>query len=274
VTLRDPSDAEWKLVLDFIEERYGLAFDGARRDFLATRLFPHLAERRIGSLSEYYRHLRFHPDRDFAISALADAITNNETYFFREWPQVCAFARYAASKASGRAPVHVLSAGCSSGEEAYSIGIALREALGPTASFRVHGCDVSGARLRQARDAVYHPPSLRACSESDRDRYFVSREDGRSALRPAYREHVEFFATNLAAPNAEWFGRAYDAIFCRNVLIYFSERALHRAVSLLAGALAPDGRLFLGHSESLIHRREDLVPELLEQSVVYTKGDR
>ena len=112
--------------------------------------------------------------------------------------------------------------------------------------------------------------SLRACDDSSRRRYFT-RVSGRYRLKDRHRQGVRFFETNLVAP--KWaIGRGvYDAVFCRNMLIYFTAPAFTNAIDLFAGVLRPGGYLMLGHSESLLDRSTPFAPVLFDGSVVYRK---
>lgn len=275
-----PSELEWKLVLDLLEERFGLTFDGVRREFLSSRLLPRVDALGLRALSEYYRYLIVHPEREQELTQLRRVVTNNESYFFRERAQLDALAGEVFSRhirAHGR-PLRVLSAGCSSGEEAYSIAILLAQAAAARGAmddaFIIDACDLNPARIESARLASYEEPSLRSCDVRARQRYFAQTPRGRWELRPRYRTGVRFLEANLAARTAEWhpdLGGPYDAVFCRNVLIYFSERGLERAVSRLLERLAPGGYLFLGHAESLVHRRSDVVPVRLHDVIAYAR---
>jgi chemotaxis protein methyltransferase CheR len=277
-----PSELEWKLLLDLLEERFGLAFDGVRREFLASRLLPRVEALGLRALAEYHRYLLVHPERERELTQLRRVVTNNETYFFREPAQLTAladevFLRHMRTHAR---PLRVLSAGCSSGEEAYSIAIMLARASAARGSlqgsFVVDGIDLNPARIEHAQLAAYDEPSLRACDTRTRQRYFAQVSAGRWELRARHRAGVRFLEANLAARTQEWnpeLAGPYDAIFCRNVLIYFSERGLHRAVSRLLERMAPRGYLFLGHSESLVHRRRDVVPVRLGDVIVYAREE-
>jgi chemotaxis protein methyltransferase CheR len=270
------SDAvEWKLITDLIEERFGLIFDGVRGDILESRLQPRLRALRLDSLRAYYHFIRFHPEGETEIAGLGGLLTNNETYFFREPHhfELLTGRLVPERRASleGRA-LRILSAGCSSGEEAYSIVISLQNAgcelSGP--AWEVDGCDLNRDRIAQARDAVYENGSLRVCDETTRRRYF--REiNGRFHLRDRHRKGVRFFETNLRAPGPVLGWAVYDVIFCRNMLIYFGERAFTNLINLFARSLRPGGYLLLGHSESLLDRTTDFDPIGAAGGVVYRK---
>ena len=268
-------EADWKLLTDFIQTRFGLLFDGVRREILHSRLRPRLLELRLESLREYYLHLRFNPDREAEITRLASLITNNETYFFRETHQFDTLIRHVLPplKPTLKArPFKILCAGCSSGEEAYSLVIALQNAglemAGITWEIDAH--DLDPERIARAREAVYDQNSLRACDPATQQRYFTL-SGGRFQLKERYRKGVRFFETNLVAPDGILSQGAFDVILCRNMLIYFGEPAFGNLIDLFARSLRPGGYLLLGHSESLLDRTTPFVPELLEGAVVYRK---
>jgi chemotaxis protein methyltransferase CheR len=268
--------ADWKLLTDLIQTRFGLLFDGVRREILDSRLRPRLRELRIESLREYYLHLRFHPDREAELGRLASLITNNETYFFRETHQFEILIRHVVPPLKSslkERPLKILCAGCSSGEEAYSLVIALQngglEMAGITWEIEAH--DVSPERIAKGRLAVYDQSSLRACDPETRRRYFTHLS-GRYHLKDRYRQGVRFFESNLVAPDTTLSRGLFDVILCRNMLIYFAQPAFDSLIDLFAQSLRPGGYLMLGHSESLLDRKTPFLPVLLDGSVVYRKA--
>ncbi len=268
--------ADWKLLTDLIQTRFGLSFEGVRREILDSRLRPRLRELRLESLREYYLHLRFHPDRDAELNLLASLITNNETYFFRETHQFDILIRHVLPplKASLRErPLKIACAGCSSGDEAYSLVIALQNAGLPLAgiTWEIHAHDVDPEQIARARQALYDQSSLRACDAETRRRYFTPLA-GRYQLKDRHRQGVRFFETNLVAPSGTLSRGMFDVILCRNMLIYFGQSAFDSIIDLFAQTLRPGGYLMLGHSESLLDRNTPFVPVLLEGGVVYRKA--
>jgi chemotaxis protein methyltransferase CheR len=269
--------AEWKLLTDLIQDRFGLTFDGIRCEILESRLKPRLTELRLHSLRDYYQFLRFHPEGETEWGRLTPLITNNETYFFREAHHFDTLVRRIVPElrpALRTRPLRILSAACSSGEEAYSIVITLQNAGFELAGVRweIDACDLNPERVAQARSAVYDAGSLRACEEEARRRYF--REvGGRFELRERYRKGVRFFTANLLAPNGAFGQGSYDAILCRNMLIYFGQEAFDGVIGLFARSLRPGGYLLLGHSESLLDRVTEFLPVSLGTGgVIYRKG--
>jgi chemotaxis protein methyltransferase CheR len=266
--------ADLKLLGDLIQERFGLTFDGVRQEILASRLQPRMRELRLESPRAYYEYLRYHPQRDAELDRLPALVTNNETYFFRETRQFEALVDHILPQrraaVPGR-PLRLLSAGCSSGEEPYSLAIALHNAgLAPGRAWEIDACDLNPERIARAREAIYDETSLRTCDAEARRRYFTV-EAGRYRLKERYRAGLRFFQSNLLAPGFALERGGYDAILCRNLLIYFGDSAFEQLIGLFARSLLPGGYLFLGHSESLFDRTSEFVPVIVGGSVVYRK---
>jgi chemotaxis protein methyltransferase CheR len=266
---------DWKLLTDLIECRFGLLFDGGRRDILDSRLRVRMRELGLGSLREYYLYLRAHPEREAELRQLACIITNNETYFFRETHQFDILIRHVIPplKASLRErPIKIMCAGCSSGEEAYSLVIALQNAGQDAAgiTWEIDAHDVDSGQIARGKEALYDQSSLRACDPQIRRRYFTQAAEG-FQLKERHRQGVRFFETNLVTPKWPLPRDTYDVIFCRNMLIYFAQPAFNSLIDRFAVSLRPGGYLMLGHSESLLDRKTAFVPVLLDGGVVYRK---
>ncbi len=265
-------DVEWRLLSEVIESRFGLVFDAMRKEMLEDRLTERLVALHLETFTEYYHYLVSHPNREKEFSALAENVTNGETYFLRERHHFEILTKHIVPglmAARGANPLRILSGGCSAGQEAYSIALMLRETCGgPKAlQWEIDACDINPIRLSQANEAVYEESSLRACDNDERSRWF-NRINGRWAVKPEYRQGIRFFEANLVARNSMMWG-VYDVIFCRNVLIYFSDAAFHTAIDRFAQCLSPGGFLILGHSESLINKRTDFEPVCLDNRIVY-----
>ena len=266
---------DWKLLSDLIECRFGLVFDGGRRDILDSRLRSRMRELGLGSLREYYLYLRAHHDREAELSRLASLITNNETYFFRETHQFDILIRHVLPplrESLRKRPIKILCAGCSSGEEAYSLVIALQNAGQETAgiTWEIDAHDVDSEQIARGRVARYDQSSLRACDPAARQRYFTPSAEGYQ-LKDRHRQGVRFFETNLVTPKLPLPRAAFDVILCRNMLIYFAQPAFNNLIDRFAQSLRPGGYLMLGHSESLLDRKTAFVPVLLDGGVVYRK---
>ena len=236
-----------------IEERFGHQQDPRRLEDLTTLLERRLQE--VGSATyARYRQLLEKPD-GAEWATLAPLLTVPETYFFRMPEHFEALALEALPEVIKRnrksRSLRLLSAGCASGEEAYSLRILLNERFPQLADWHVSvvGVDLSETALERARAGEYNAWSLRATSELRRRANFTT-VGKLFELRPEARAGVTFRCENLLAP-VPAYEPPCDIIFCRNVLIYFSEQAMQQAVARLMARLAPEGYLFLGPAESL-----------------------
>jgi len=234
--------------------RLGLEFPDRQSDSLAELLQHRLAWHRLDADS-YLDSLQ----SDLLsgeFEALVPELTTPETYFFRNIEQFNAL-RELVLPALMQARRHtrslrILSAGCASGEELYTLAMVLQDLTpGPDWDITLLGVDLNPEVLRKARAGRYTSWSLRETPDAARLRWF--RPEGNDfALQPALREAVRFELLNLnePAPNF-WRAGAFDLIFARNVLMYFGRPALQAVLARMTQSLAPDGYLFLGHSESL-----------------------
>ena len=263
---------EHRLLDEFVSDLFGLHFPDRKRDILASRLEPRLQALHLHRFTDYYLMLQY--DAQEEIQHLAELISNNETYFFRETRQFEALfdegVDLLKASTNGNA-LRFLCAGCSSGEEPYTLSIYASnhgvKLLGRDVS--VAGFDIDHSRLDAARTASYNKRSLRAASE-DQIRDYFSRNADQYELLPRYRKPVRFSHGNIL-DLATYPSIGYDAVFCRNVLIYFSESALHRAIENFAAVLRPGGLLFLGHSESIIGLSSSFETVRLNRCIAYKR---
>jgi chemotaxis protein methyltransferase CheR len=265
---------EHLLLNEVIERQFGLSFSAAKKEFLESRLRPRLHSLHLRRFIDYYLLLQY--DLDGELEHLARLITNNETYFFREVYQFEGlFAEGVAELAKTRqeGQLRLLCAGCSSGEEPYTLNIFAKQAAlaRPTLRWTIDGFDIDVDRLETARKALYGVGSLRSLNEEQRQQYFLPAKDDRWELRKPYREGVSVAFGNILDGKSFWKPYPYDVLFCRNVLIYFSEPAFHQAIANFAKALRIGGLLFLGHSESLIGRSDRFETVRLERCIAYRK---
>ncbi len=238
-----------------IARHLGLGFAEARFGELADVL-ERLAGTNLDEVEGYLDRLDRPGVRLEDLRSLARHLTVGETYFFRSPAQFRALAEVTLpprlSSRSGPRPLRLLSAGCSSGEEAYSLAMVVHDRLvDPAWRVSILGVDVNPAALERARLARYTDWSLRETSDDLRRRWFqaVGREH---TLDPSIRGAVRFEERNLMDEDRDlWAREAYDAIFCRNVIMYFTPERAREVVGRMARALAPGGHLFLGHAETL-----------------------
>jgi chemotaxis protein methyltransferase CheR len=232
----------------------GLHFDDSKLGLLSEVLHRRLTKRRApGQI--YLAELETNPPAEECI-ALAEELTVTETYFFRNRDQFDALAGTVIPDRIARhtspRTLKFLSAGCASGEEAYTLAIVGMEGLRkPGWDVSVRAADLNPIALDKARRARYSDWALRETPGDRRRRWFVA-EGREMTLVPEVRERVTFETANLADPfNDLWRKDSYDAVFCRNVLMYFSPEQRRAVIARLTNALMPGGYLFLGHAESL-----------------------
>ena len=264
--------AEFRLLRELFNEHCGILFGPEAKPIVERRLRDRIAALGLHSFSEYYQLLRFEERGRAELDEATDLITINETYFFRETYQLRAYREeilpMLRSGPAARDRLNVWSAGCSTGEEVYSIAMLTRDAgLFPGRTVRIFGSDISRRCVIAARRGVYGPSAFRATPIDMRRRYFIERPDG-VHVADELRALCQFGQLNLLdGARASVVGRV-DVIFCRNVMIYFDEASRRRVIEMFYDRLLPGGFLLLGHSESLlnvstafelVHLREDLV---------------
>jgi chemotaxis protein methyltransferase CheR len=240
-----------------IAARLGLQFDNGRMDRLAEVLRQRLDARGGGTPSAYLASIASSANGHEELRALATHLTVSETYFFR-CPDHFRVLREVAlpSRISARnshRQLRLLSAGCASGEEAYSLAILIREHFPEVAGWdlSIVGIDLNPTMLTKARTGRYSTWSLRETSEEMRNRCF-HKEGADFLLDESFRPMVSFEERNLAVESGpHWGVDQFDIIFCRNVMMYMVPDAVRAVVTRLTRALAPAGFLFLSHAETL-----------------------
>lgn len=269
---------EYQLLNEFISERFGVCFPEGKQTVLASRLRPRLQALGLSRYMDYYLMLQYRLDSEQV--HLTRLVTNNETYFFRETTQFEALLEEAAERllagATERGTLRVLCAGCSSGEEPYTLNIfaKTRPLALCGARLTIDAFDIDSNRLATAREGIYGPNSLRATSEERIHRFFSRGGVDQFSLRDRYRQGVSFALGNILEPASYRAGAPYDVLFCRNVFIYFAEEALRRALANFASVLRPGGMLFLGHAESIIGISEEFETIRLARCIAYQRKPR
>jgi chemotaxis protein methyltransferase CheR len=260
-----PEDADAARFAEALRRLLGLQFEADRSEVLAALLRRRAGLHRV-TIPAYLEMLAGASRSE--IAALAEALTVTETSFFRNGEHMQAFA---ALVQAGRGDLRILSAGCASGEEPYSLAMIAR-AVRPEAPPAIRAFDINAAALGRAAAGRYSAWSLRQTPASFRARCF--RPDGRFFLLDHdIRGGVDFSQRNLAEDDgAFWAPGSFDIVFCRNVLMYFAPEAARRAVARIARSLAPGGFLFLGHAETLRGLSEDFQLQHAHGTFYYQRG--
>src|SRR5512138_569525 len=269
------SEEEFRLLRDLVHGHCGIFFRDDTRYLLERRLAPRLQALGLASFREYHRYLRYDPARAAELDEAVDAITTNETYFYREPAQLGAFSREVLPElARALAPLRrlrILSAGCSTGEEAYTLAVLVRESgLFDGWDVEIVGVDISRRCLAAARAAAYGEHAFRSPEAEHMRRWFRLR-GGKWVVDDAIRGMVRFGRENLLDRDALASVARLDVVFCRNVMIYFDLPARRRVLAKLHEKLRDGGWLLLGHSESLLNVTADFDIVHLTRDLVYRK---
>lgn len=265
---------------EFLMESCGLLFDDRRLPDLERAVAGRMIELGHGSFEEYYHFLTVHREGREELNKLVVSLTVGETQFYRTPDQFLALEQYIlprllAARERTTRRLRFLSAGCATGEEAYSLVMSFqRVAPAPTSwDFRVRACDINRDFLKQAEAGVYSERKLRLVSPEELQKYF--RAEGRSfRVVPELRRQVEFVHFNLSEDDYSPLsaGEIFDLILCRNVLIYFQQDIMKRVVARLHEILADDGYLILGYSETLFRISTDFMSVHTPETFFYTKA--
>jgi chemotaxis protein methyltransferase CheR len=240
------------------ERHFGLAFDDGKLTLLGEVLEDRAESAGCRTATEYLDRCLAGDGMAEEPERIAQRLTVGESYFFRNGAQFRALSEVvvpARLRARGGArKLRLLSAGCASGEEPYSMAMCLRESVSGLAEWDldIAGVDINPTALEKAASGQYSVWSLREVPDPLRERYFVPLEKQSFCIDPTIRRMVRFARCNLNHPDPGcWRPGELDVVFCRNVIMYFSPRAAQLLVARLAQALAPGGFLFLGTAETL-----------------------
>jgi chemotaxis protein methyltransferase CheR len=255
-----------------IEEKLGLYYDVSQIDSLAERVGSRAAEAGFDSLLDYYYYLRYDPAAETELQLLVEHLVIGETYFFRERRQleVAVDDFIAPAIRMGKRP-RIWSAACATGEEVFSLAMILAERKWLD-HVDLFASDISASALARARTGRFRGRSLRDAWPAEVDR-FVKREGDHIVVDSAIVDAVRFVRLNLLDSSALTALPSFDVVLCRNVLIYFREGTVVRAVDSLCRKLKPGGALFVGISESLLRFETTLACEERGGIFVYRKGE-
>jgi len=270
---------EFTILRDIVYEKAGIYFSDNKAYLLENRLKNRLSELNLSTFEDYYYYLRYGDKSAEELYNLFDAVTTNETSFFRNQAQLemlRSILRGCYLNGGQRSEVlRVWSAGCSTGEEPYTIAIIILELLETfqeVRPFEVFGTDISRKAIASAERAVFNGYAMRNVDGRIKEKYFVKAKNG-YAIKESVRRFVKLGFLNLNDAAGYRKFSHMDIIFCRNVLIYFDDAMKRKVVDHLHTALKPGGHLFLGHSESLYSVRKLFRPIVVPGAILYQKGD-
>ena len=250
---------DFATIRDEVYRKLGLYFEDSKVYFIQKRLEKRMETLGVESFADYAFLLRFGDKSGKEMQALANLVTTNETYMFREFEQLQAFADHCLPmilkprEAANDRKLRIWSAGCSSGEEPYTLAIILKEVMHDFRMWdiKIKATDIVQVRLEMARRAVYDERSVKEIPPEYFDRHVTRLPAGYFGIKPETAKLVELEHLNLSDRMAMRAMRQFDFIFCRNVLIYFDDASRKAVVDHFYNALKPGGFIFLGHSESI-----------------------
>jgi chemotaxis protein methyltransferase CheR len=266
---------EFRLLRDLVYEHCGIFFHDEVRYLLERRLNSRLQELKIANFLDYYHLLRYSQNRRQELEDIIELLTTNETYFFREDYQLKAFADELLPnllKEHGKQKrMRIWSAGCSTGEEAYTIAMLIKETPALVGwNIEIFANDISRRVLSIARKGLYGRASFRTTDQYYLKKYFHQVGD-RFQIDEKIRSMVSFGHLNLLDKEMLQLIGSMSVIFCRNVLIYFDKPARIKVLGTFYEKLHPGGYLLLGHSESLVNLSSDFELMYLKNDIVYRR---
>ena len=274
----DLSVEQFQRLSQQIYQKLGLHFDDKKIYFLKTRVAKRMAALGLDDPREYLFKIGYADPGGLEMQELANLITTNETYMFREYDQLQAFANHclpevlSAKQARGQRTLRIWCAGCSSGEEAYTLAMILQEVFPQAQSWdcQIVASDIDENMLRKVAAARYGRRSVAEVPDEYRNRHLLE-DGGEWVVRRRTAALVQTLHLNLHDRMAMRAMRGFDFIFCRNVLIYFDDLSRKAVVDHFYSALQPGGYIFLGHSESVGRVTTAFKLKRFENHLVYAK---
>lgn len=262
------TDADFSRIRELIYQRAGIVLAEHKREMVYSRLAKRLRHHGLTRFSDYLLRLERQPDAK-EWEAFTNALTTNLTAFFREAHHFPLLAEHLRHK---QGPFTIWCSAASTGEEPYSLAMTLLETLGPKAAqAKVIATDIDTDALSRARLGIYPQEQVRKLDEARVKRFFqkgTGQQQGLARVRPEVSELVEFMPLNLLS--TQWpIKGPFDAIFCRNIMIYFDKETQAKILKRFAPLMKPDGLLFAGHSENFSYISDAFK---LRGQTVYTRA--
>jgi len=268
-------DSAFALLRDLIHDRTGLFYDNGKNELLTDKLSPLVVDRGFNSFLDYYYLLRYDSGAEEEWKRVLNALSVQETYFWREIDQVQTvvdilvpqhFSQYPSK------PLRIWSSACATGEEPLTLAIALNEkGWFERAPIEIHGSDASTVAIEKARRGVYRERSFRHLAPRLRDKYFTERERSWE-VEPELHNRIKWSVANLTEEaDIAMLATNTQIIFCRNLFIYFSEKSILKTLKMFYRMMSSPGHLFVGASESLLRLKTDFEFQELGPSFVYVK---
>jgi chemotaxis protein methyltransferase CheR len=265
------------LFRDFIHERTGMFFAENKMYLVKNRLANRMSQLGIKNYKDYFYMVKYDTSMN-EFNALINLLTTNETSFFRNLPQLQAFSDEVLPLivkpkiASGNRNLRIWSAGCSTGEEPYTLSMMLMEKIPNHAQYNIEiiANDIAESVLQAARKGIYHELTLRTTPQAYIDKYFTKKGNVYH-INDNVKKLIKFSQINLLDQAKMSLMKEVDLVFCRNVTIYFSEDAKKKVVKSFYSSLVKGGYYFIGHAESLHGISKAFKLVYLKNGLVYQK---
>ena len=274
------TDLEFSNLRDFIYAQCGIYIADNRKYLLENRLGNRLKKLNLKNFDEYYNFLRFDVGKAVEMKKLFEVITTNETSFYRNPPQLQVFQEQVLTEVfkdcrkAGK-KLRIWSAGCSTGEEPYTISMIIHEMLKSEVAgwdIKITANDLSERVLESARKGVYNDYTLRSTPKDVAERYF-DMDDGSNKIKANVKKLVSFGQINLKDRIQVKRVERSQIVFCRNVIIYFDDAMKKQVISSYYDNLLPGGYLIIGHSESLHNITRAFKPIHFPGAIIYKKEE-
>jgi len=270
------TDVEYAKFCEFFYRKTGIQFQENKKYYVERRLVDRMAKTGMDSFREYFMLVRFQASGE-ELQCLVNAMTVNETYFFREDYQFEALVSGILPSLTRRkrpgTPIRIWSVPCSSGEEPYSIALVILEKWDQADAWDIEilASDIDSRILAEAQAGVFGSRSLSRVSPGMLTKYFIRHGEDSHRIREELRRSIDFSLVNVTDRMQTGRFRDIDIIFCRNMLIYFDDVARRETVEMFYEVLAPGGFVCLGHSESMSRMSSIFVPRRFGETIVYQK---
>lgn len=264
------TDSEFKDIVEYVRGNYGINLMN-KRQLIEARMFSVLTEKGLTNFKDYFALIKQNNSNE--ITVMLNKLTTNHTYFLREPAHFDFFKSVILPKqeqTNHQKNIRIWSAGCSSGEEAFTTIMTMMDYFGPRASgwdFRILATDISEKVMQEAQVGLYGKESLKNVPPEWERKYFVKQGSEHFVLKDEVKKQVIFKKLNLMDPFS--FKMPFDLIFCRNVMIYFEQPTRNTLINKFYDVLKPGGYLFIGHSETV---QRDSSPFRYIEPSIYQKG--
>lgn len=267
------TEEEIKLFREYIKERSGINIQEGNIYTLEEAISERLKKTKIENVRDYYNFLKFHPaGREEEFREFLNFITIRETHFFRNPPHFKALEKKILPEIRDKKSIRIWSAGCSTGEEPYSIAITVMENIPEYSEKKIEifASDISEYALKFAKEGIYDKKSVRHTEEKILKKYFIQKEN-KYYLKEEVKKLVKFFFHNLIT---DIYPPLLDLIFCRNVTIYFDKETTKKVIAKFYRNLNNGGYLIIGHSESLYGINDQFELVDVGETFIYKKSEK